>query len=153
MMSLCHYGEFMTYHYDFAAYHETSHWQTVINSSALITSWEPISGISRYYHATLPHSSMDFINLSSDIKIFFSSPKKDRPSASEASECLRLSCLDNREKRDWPHVLEAFWDKPVEARILWSKFWNFVFRQPTVLASLCISFRVLLKFLRKKIIK
>ena len=78
------------------------------------------------------------------------------PSASEASERLRLSCLDNRENGGFPHffgVLEAFWERPVEARILWVKFWNFGFRQPTVQASLCISFRVFLKFLRKKIIK
>ena len=76
--------------------------------------------------------------------------------ASEASERLRLSCLDNRENGGLPHfftVLEAFWVKVVEAKILWSKFWNFGFWQPTVLASLCISFRFFLKLKQKKIIK
>ena len=82
------------------------------------------------------------------------SPIKDgQVRASEAIERLRLSCLDNRENGGLPHfftVLEAFWDKPVEARILWAKFWNFWFWQPTVRASLCTSFRFFPKFLRKK---
>ena len=41
----------------------------------------------------------------------------------------------------------------MEAKILWAKFWNFGFWQPTVQTSLCMSFRIFIKFKLKKIIK
>ena len=49
----------------------------------------------------------------------------------------------------WKH----FGSDSVEARILWAKFWNFGFWQPTVRCSLCISFRVFHELKQKKIIK